>query len=363
MNTAQSPSVFFAPATTLSQVPVNQTTYSGNTWTGLATVAPGTPSGRAVLVVSGATDTSGNLMAPATSLFTIDLTPPPAPVNTAVSYISAIGNLQVSWQAAPGKAVVGYNLYRSTVPMTSRLGLAPIQAGLAGNSTVDLPGPDSPFVYYAVTGVDASRNESALSANASFGNPLAPIVTSPAANATVYSTTVVVRGLSQPGAQIEVLSVASGGVETPLGSGPVGSDRTFALPVLLPKGANNLKVQTRSTVLTQLVSPGALLSLNVVIFPRGVSGLQALPGDTVVDLSWTANQDPTVAGYRIYRDRSSVPLNAALVPATQTQWRDFALTDGRPYTYTITAVDNIGLESPASAPIQATPAAGPGRGN
>jgi hypothetical protein len=65
-------------------------------------------------------------------------------------------------------------------------------------------------------------------------------------------------------------------------------------------------------------------------------------------------------GYNVYRYGSSIPLNASPLPVNQTSYQDLALTDGRAYSYVITAVDTASHESYPSTVIQATPAAGTG---
>jgi hypothetical protein len=72
-----------------------------------------------------------------------------------------------------------------------------------------------------------------------------------------------------------------------------------------------------------------------------------------LDLSWSSSTATDVAGYNVYRSeepsRTGARLNSELLltPA----FRDMNAVLGRVYSYTVTAVDRSGNESPASAPV------------
>jgi hypothetical protein len=83
-----------------------------------------------------------------------------------------------------------------------------------------------------------------------------------------------------------------------------------------------------------------------------------------IELSWSISAEPDLAGYHLYRAEEGGPpqrLNRELLltPA----FRDISVVAGRRYTYTATAVDRAGNESPPSAAISAAvseePAPGP----
>jgi len=94
--------------------------------------------------------------------------------------------------------------------------------------------------------------------------------------------------------------------------------------------------------------------------PRPVpSGLIAVPGNTVVDLSWDSYQISgfDLAGYNVYRSitegRGYVKINSALV--TETSYHDAGLNNGVTYYYVVTAVDTEGNETDHSREVSATP--------
>lgn len=90
--------------------------------------------------------------------------------------------------------------------------------------------------------------------------------------------------------------------------------------------------------------------------PAAPAGVKAGVGDSRVVLTWTGNTEPDLAGYRVYRDGSTTPVNAALL--TGSAFTDSSLTNGTSYSYVVTAVDSAGNESTASAAVTASPAPG-----
>jgi hypothetical protein len=91
--------------------------------------------------------------------------------------------------------------------------------------------------------------------------------------------------------------------------------------------------------------------------PRNVVAavLPGADGGQVVDLSWSINVEPDLAGYRIYRSEKpgergqSLRTELLATPA----YRDSALEAGHRYWYSVTAVDREGNESGTSVPTLA----------
>lgn len=83
--------------------------------------------------------------------------------------------------------------------------------------------------------------------------------------------------------------------------------------------------------------------------PTRPAGLTATPGLTSVALTWTASTDDTrVVSYRIYRDGQQVGTS------TTASYSDTGLQPLTQYSYTVTAVDAAGNESPKSTATTAT---------
>ncbi len=73
-----------------------------------------------------------------------------------------------------------------------------------------------------------------------------------------------------------------------------------------------------------------------------------------IDLTWTANTEADLAGYNIYRNGDTTPLNGS-VPITTNSYKDLNVVNLTTYAYQITAVDLSGNESPKSTPVAASP--------
>ena len=93
--------------------------------------------------------------------------------------------------------------------------------------------------------------------------------------------------------------------------------------------------------------------------PAAPQGLVAavLPGDgpgkVVVDLSWSINVEPDLAGYRVYRSEDEGTPGQLLTPELlpTPAYRDISAMVGKRYWYTVTAVDRAGNESAASSAV------------
>ncbi len=96
----------------------------------------------------------------------------------------------------------------------------------------------------------------------------------------------------------------------------------------------------------------------VVAPPAAPEGLTAIPvqapgGSPEVDLSWEIGSEANLAGYNVYRSEQpgqrGARLNRQVLAAPA--FRDTTVTPGRSYWYSVTAVDQTGNESQASAPV------------
>jgi hypothetical protein len=96
-------------------------------------------------------------------------------------------------------------------------------------------------------------------------------------------------------------------------------------------------------------SPGVEVTPRDVFPPAAPTGLTALYAAGAVELVWTANTEPDLAGYNVYRREAQEParrMNEGLLRTPLL--RDSTVEPGRSYTYWVTAVDLTGNESPPS---------------
>ncbi|HUL33718.1 MAG TPA: hypothetical protein VL128_07535 [Candidatus Eisenbacteria bacterium] len=79
----------------------------------------------------------------------------------------------------------------------------------------------------------------------------------------------------------------------------------------------------------------------------------AAPGSPVVELSWSINIEPDLAGYRVYRVEQEGSRGSLLTPQLlpSPAYRDSSVSAGHHYWYTVTAVDLSGNESAPSAAV------------
>lgn len=87
--------------------------------------------------------------------------------------------------------------------------------------------------------------------------------------------------------------------------------------------------------------------------PQGLVADVSAAGGPAVDLSWSINLEPDLAGYRVYRSENGEArgelLTRELLPTPA--YRDTSVSIGRQYWYTVTAVDRTGNESSPSAAV------------
>jgi hypothetical protein len=117
-------------------------------------------------------------------------------------------------------------------------------------------------------------------------------------------------------------------------------------------------------------SPTVQVATRDTFPPAAPSGLVAIPiaalmnnGAPEVDLSWSANTEPDLAQYRVYRldvttnqpiHRIAPASDSAAESIVAPAYRDLHVQAGQTYTYAVTAVDTSGNESRRSAEVTVT---------
>lgn len=95
-----------------------------------------------------------------------------------------------------------------------------------------------------------------------------------------------------------------------------------------------------------------------VTAPAAPTGLVATAGVGQVALNWADSGASDLARYRVYRSADGTTW-ANVASPTASAYTDTAVTNGTTYSYRVTALDQAGNESGASAIVAATPRAAP----
>lgn len=93
------------------------------------------------------------------------------------------------------------------------------------------------------------------------------------------------------------------------------------------------------------------------IAPAMPTGLIATAGDGEVVLDWNSNTEPDISYYNVYRSITADGTYTKITTSevTASNYTDASVTNGTTYYYKVTAVDNVGNESPQSTCVSATP--------
>jgi hypothetical protein len=93
--------------------------------------------------------------------------------------------------------------------------------------------------------------------------------------------------------------------------------------------------------------------------PEMPRGLEAVPGDDFVSLSWNTNREPDLAGYRIWRKSGNEKKFTAISDLIRENVHtDTAVIPDKKYEYAVSAVDKSGNESQKSKSISVVPGRG-----
>ncbi len=91
--------------------------------------------------------------------------------------------------------------------------------------------------------------------------------------------------------------------------------------------------------------------------PASPQGLVAIGRDKRVLLSWESNNEPDLAGYRIYRSDTPLTGYSQVAETELTEMDDLSVETGRQYYFRVTAMDLAGNESDPSAKVIGRPVA------
>jgi Big-like domain-containing protein len=326
-------------------------------------------------VTARATDAAGNLSAPATTTFVIDVTPPDAPALTRVPpAISNDATPTFVWRAAEAGGTFEWQVI---------VGDTPVLTGATGGTTVTPTLPNDGTYGFRVRQVDAAGNGGPFSATTIFtldrhGPAVDPSSTpapgNPAAEpfAPLSPLTIVFNEPVQTLTSDNVsLCQATCGVGLPV-SVSMSTDGTRALVDPFP-ASPTLGLEPLATYELRLrnvrdIAGNALTGRGTgssgstrwtfrtaadAAPPGPVSQLVATGASGGVELSWVPPSDADLAKVRVVRREGAAPAGltdplAVIfdVPASSRSYADLGLTNGTRYYYALYAIDGTGNPSP-----------------
>jgi fibronectin type 3 domain-containing protein len=132
-------------------------------------------------------------------------------------------------------------------------------------------------------------------------------------------------------------------------------ERTYIYQIV---GVAQVKAREDEKLLAEFIgeaSPALNVTAHDTFPPVAPEGVQAVfagavdPAQNFIDLTWTPNAEADLAGYNVYRSVNSgavVKINPTVAPTPS--FRDINIAAGASYTYSVSAVDARGNESPHS---------------
>jgi subtilase family serine protease/Tol biopolymer transport system component/flagellar hook assembly protein FlgD/fibronectin type 3 domain-containing protein len=254
-----------------------------------------------------------------------DITPPARTLGV-TNHVNG-GDVTLTWTANTESDLAGYHIDRtSSLGSTVRLTSTPVKAA----TFIDANAADDTY-RYAVVAVDASGNEAGPSA-ATTALVYTPEVKQPYTPTRDATTAIVGKGRG-----IATLSgeVVNGAGTVALAPAATNAQGEFTVPVVpIVSGANVITL--RLTDPSGNVSKLASVTVTVGAAPSKPTGLAAVVNNLNVTLSWNANPEPDVIGYRVLRngeallpdepmtDLSATATNEAAGPAAAAVDFDFS---------------------------------------
>lgn len=95
------------------------------------------------------------------------------------------------------------------------------------------------------------------------------------------------------------------------------------------------------------------LSYKDIFPPAAPTGLRASSSPNTIELSWDANSEPDLAGYRVYRSVNGGAFEKISEVSEIPTYSDKAVGPGKTYRYSVAAVDKSGNESAHSPVVEA----------
>jgi hypothetical protein len=112
-------------------------------------------------------------------------------------------------------------------------------------------------------------------------------------------------------------------------------------------------VASAEPLVESAASNEACVEVRDVEAPAAPGGLAVLPREAGLEVLWSPSSEADLASYRVYRQApGEAEAKVAEVPAGRASWLDASVRAGVSYSYTVSAVDATGNESPRGGPAE-----------
>jgi len=139
-------------------------------------------------------------------------------------------------------------------------------------------------------------------------------------------------------------------------SGGISGEGFYSIILTMLSGGNDVSFHSKEGLVAPELYVETGGSGGPDLPPAAPSNLMANAGDRKVSLTWTANSESDLAGYRLYRSNTSGEDYALVVSlGLVSSYKDEGLVNGQTYFYVLSAVDLGGHESGFSNEVSATP--------
>ena len=124
-----------------------------------------------------------------------------------------------------------------------------------------------------------------------------------------------------------------------------GKEYSYYVQALVPAGDATAESENSAAV---SITPKDIFP------PAAPVGVTFILGGKTIELTWTHNTEPDLAGYRIYRAFENNGFERIKETQESTSYSDRNIEPGKHYKYGVTAVDRSGNESKMSEPVVVT---------
>jgi hypothetical protein len=263
---------------------------------------------------------------------------------TGVAAQPGVRLVSLTWDASPATDLAGYNVYRNGSKVNDALitSTSYVMQNLTAGQTY----------IFQVTALDLYNNESLKSAAIEVV-PLAPDLVPPGAPTNVLIDPIH-AGLRVSWAISPELDLA--GYNVYVNNAPVNQGLilipTYDIEGLTIGQSYSVQITAVDTSDNESAKSAAVNGVPVDLTPPATpTNFSATAADRQVVLTWSANTEPNLAGYNVYRNGVKV----TATPISALTYTSSGLTNGVEYSFQVAAVNTQGIESTKTAAVPRTP--------